>query len=126
VIKVDGKIIAKVLRLSLAADYIEGVTRGLTLVTAPRSLQHVTAAKWTMHNSPLFQVTPTNPCEAWHANLKAGARLSKRQGAKHGLYGMAMNTVQAGRDVDNRGKTAANNFRHRVLAAIQSQAVPRD
>jgi hypothetical protein len=33
VIKVDGKVVAKVLRLSVTADYIAGVTPALTLVT---------------------------------------------------------------------------------------------
>jgi len=93
-----------------------------------RTYWESTAAEWAMYNrqhSPLLlQVTTTNPCEAWHVKLKAGAGLSKGQVAKHGLYGMAMNIGQAGHDADNRAKTAASQFRHRALATIHTKQYP--
>jgi len=56
--------------------------------------------------------------------LKAGAVLSREQAAKHGLYGMAMNIVQAGHDVNNHAKTAVSHFGRRALAAIHTKQCP--
>jgi hypothetical protein len=85
----------------------------------------LTAAKWAMysrqHSPLLLQVTTTNACEAWHSKLKNGAGRSKGQVARHGMFGMAMNIVQAGRDVNNRASTAASHFRHHALTVCTKQ-----
>lgn len=79
-----------------------------------------TAAKWAMyarqHSPLLLQVTTTNSYEAWHRKLKSGAGLSKGQVVSHGIYGMILNIMDAGKDVDNRASTAKSRFRNRKLA----------
>lgn len=79
-----------------------------------------TRLQWAMfarqHSPLLLQVSTTNPCEAWHRKLKAGANLSKGLTASHGLYGMILNIIQAADDVDKRAATAAYNFRRKHLS----------
>ena len=84
-----------------------------------------TAPKWAMyarqHSPMLLQVTTTNPCEAWHRELKAGAGLFKGQVSSHGIFGMILNIMDSANDVDNRAAIAKSNFRNRKLAICTKQ-----
>ena len=73
------------------------------------------------HSPFLLQTTTTNACEAWHRKLKSGARLTKGQTALHGIYGMILNIIDAGNDVDSRAVVAKTRFRNRKLAVCTKQ-----
>jgi hypothetical protein len=68
------------------------VTRTLTepsSVTIERTHTHDFEERFTYSRQLgplLIQVSTTDPCEAWHREVKAGARLKKRQVAGYACY----------------------------------------